>query len=320
MPDLWYGSQFMRILLTGGTGFIGTALRRAIKEEGHDVRLLVRQQSVDKVEKAGYEIVVGDALDTQTCMRAVEGCDAIVHLIGIRREFPHDGITYEAMHTEATYAVVDAAVRNKVPRIIYMSSQGSRPNATSRYHKTKWESEEIVRKSGMRYTIFRPSIIFGEGDEFHPLMAELVHRNIVPIIDGGKTLLQPVSLHNVIPAFAHSLLMPETQGKEIEVGGPERVKFIDIMNAVARHYGVWPNTFAMPSLIAKPLIKALQGTPKFPLTYDELLLLLEDNVCDNSEFLRLFGQKLETYIDKIPSLCPHLYEWADKPAASSHHA
>src|SRR6187399_599470 len=205
MPDLWYGSQFMRILLTGGTGFIGTALRRAIKEEGHDVRLLVRQQSVDKVEKAGYEIVVGDALDTQTCMRAVEGCDAIVHLIGIRREFPHDGITYEAMHTEATYAVVDAAVRNRVPRVIYLSAQGARPDAPSRYHQTKFESEEIVRKSGMRWTIFRPSIIFGPGDEFHPLMADLVHRNIVPIIDGGKSLLQPVALHNVVGPMSRAL-------------------------------------------------------------------------------------------------------------------
>src|SRR5262245_12274016 len=186
MPDLRYGSRFMRILLTGGTGFIGTALRRAIKEQGHDVRLLVRAQSAAKIDpREGYEVVVGDALDTQTCMRAVEAVDAIVHLIGIRREFPHDGITYEALHTEATYAVVDAAVRNKVPRIIYMSSQGARADAPSRYHQTKWESEEIVRKSGMRWTIFRPSIIFGQGDEFHPLMAELVHRQIVPIIEGG---------------------------------------------------------------------------------------------------------------------------------------
>ncbi|HET6462477.1 MAG TPA: NAD(P)H-binding protein [Candidatus Krumholzibacteria bacterium] len=312
----------MRILLTGGTGYIGTALRRAIKDEGHDVRLLVRTQSAQKIDaREGYDVVVGDVLDTQTCMRATEECDAIVHLIGIRREFPHDGITYEAMHTEATYALVDAAVRRKVPRIIYMSSQGARPDATSRYHKTKWESEELVRKSGMRYTIFRPSVIFGPGDEFHLLLAELVHKKVVPVIDGGKSLLQPVALHNVIPAMARSLVMPETQGKEIEVGGPERVKFIDIMYAVARHYGVWPNTMPLPSLVAKPLVKAMQGVvPNFPLTYDELLLLLEDNVCDNAEFLRLFGGTLDTYTDKIPSLCPHIYELADKPATSSHHA
>src|SRR5689334_8318423 len=149
----------MKILVTGGTGFIGTGLRKALKDEGHDVRLLVRHRSVDKIDaREGYDILVGDVLDTHACMRALDGIDAVVHLVGIRREHPHDGITYEAMHTEATYAVIDAAVRNRVPRVIYMSAQGARADAPSRYHRTKWESEEIVRKSGMRYTIFRPSI------------------------------------------------------------------------------------------------------------------------------------------------------------------
>ena len=309
----------MKILITGGTGFIGTALRRAVKDEGHDVRLLVRSGSVDKVDRRdGFEVLVGDVLDTHACMRALDGIDAVVHLVGIRREHPEDGMTYEAMHTEATYAVVDAAVRNRVPRIIYMSSLGARADAPSRYHKTKSESEELVRNSGMRYTIFRPSIIFGPGDEFHPIIAELVHRNIVPVIDGGKSVLQPVARHNVVGPMARSLAMPETQGRAFEVGGPDRMKFIEIFWAVARHYGVWPNTMPLPSLVAKPLVKFGQKLPNFPLTYEELLLLLEDNVCDNSEFLRMFGEKLDTYTDKIPSLCPHIYELTDVPAASHH--
>jgi NADH dehydrogenase len=309
----------MKILVTGGTGFVGTGLRKALKDEGHDVRLLVRHQSVDKVDpREGFDVLVGDVLDTHACMRALDGIDAVYHLVGIRREKPHDGITYEAMHTEATYAVVDAAVRNRVPRIIYMSAEGARPDAPSRYHRTKWESEELVRKSGMRYTIFRPSIIFGPGDEFHPIMAELVHRSIVPIIAGGTSLLQPVARHNVVGPMARSVVMPETQGREIEVGGPDQIRFIDIFWTVARHYGVWPNTIQMSSMIAKPLVKVLQSLPNFPLTYEELLLLLENNVCDNTEFLRLFGEKLDTYADKIPSLCPHIYELRDVPATSHH--
>lgn len=307
----------MKILLTGGTGFVGTALRRVIKDEGHDVRLLVRTESVDKIDRReGFEILPGDALDTHACMRAMDGIDTVVHLIGIRRERPDDGETYEAMHTEATYGIVDAARRQHVARFIYMSALGARPDAPSRYHQTKWESEEIVRKSGMRFTIFRPSIIFGPGDEFHPIMADLVHRNIVPVIDGGKSLLQPVALHNVVGPMARSLVMPETQGKAFEVGGVERMKFIEIMYAVARHYGVWPNMFALSSLMAKPLVKFAQRFESFPLSYEELLLMLEDNVCDNSEFVRVFGEKLDTYQDKIPSLCPHIYELADAPAAS----
>lgn len=309
----------MRILLTGGTGFVGTALRRELKNEGHDVRLLVRTSSVHKVDpREGFEVLPGDVLDTHACLRAVEGIDALVHLVGIRREQPNDGMTYEAMHTEATYSIVDAASRTGVPRVIFMSSLGARPDSPSRYHKTKFEAEEIVRKSGMRWTIFRPSIIFAPGDEFHALMAELVHRHIVPIIDGGKSLLQPVAMHNVVRPMARSVVMPEVQGKVVEVGGPDRMTFMEIMTAIARHYGVWPNTVPLPSLVAKPLVKFAQGLPNFPLTYEELLLLLENNMCDNAEFLRLFGEKLETYKDKIPSLCPHIYELADTPAATHH--
>lgn len=309
----------MKILLIGGTGFIGTALRHALKAQGHDVRLLVRAQSTGKVDKSeGFEVLVGDVLDTHACLRAVDQIDAVVHLVGIRREDPEHGLTYEAMHTEATYSIVDAASRSRVQRIVYMSSLGAREDAPSRYHRTKFESEELVRKSGMRWTIFRPSIIFGVGDEFHPLMAELVHRSLVPIIDGGKSQFQPIALKNIVEPMARSVTMPETQGRVFEAGGPERVAFIDLMYKVARHYGVWPNTFAMPSLVAKPLVKALQKMPKFPLTYEELLLLLENNICDSTEFVKTFGVELESYEDKIPSLLPHKYELAEPANAAPH--
>ena len=306
----------MKILLTGGTGFVGTALRRELKQQGHDVRLFVRPASAGKIDaREGFEVLAGDVLDTHACLRAVDGIDALVHLVGIRREDPDHGLTYEAMHTEATYSIVDAARRAKVARIVHMSALGARADAPSRYHRTKFEGEEIVRKSGMRWTIFRPSVIFGVGDEFHPLMAGLVHRSVVPVIDGGKSQLQPVSLRNVAGPMARALTMPETQGKVVEIGGPDRLTFIDIMYKIARHYGVWPNTFSLSSMLAKPLVKTLQKLPNFPLTYEELLLLLENNTCDTAEFVKMFGVELDTYEDKIPSLLPHKYELAESSAA-----
>jgi uncharacterized protein YbjT (DUF2867 family) len=301
----------MKILLTGATGFVGTALRRELRAAGHHVRALVRPNSVRKIDAAeGIEVLPGDVLDTHACLRAVDGCDAVVHLVGIRREFPQDGITYEALHTEATYAVMDAARRGGVQRAILMSALGARPDAPSSYHRTKFESEEIVRKTGMRWTIFRPSIIFGPGDEFHPLIADLVHRPIVPVIDGGKSLLQPVSLANIAAPMARAVTMPATQGKVFEVGGPERMAFLAIMHAVARHYGVWPNTMSVSSRFAKPVVKFAQRFRSFPLTLDELTLLLEDSVCDPAVFTSTFGVTLDPYAVNIPSLCPHIYELA----------
>lgn len=301
----------MKILLTGGTGFVGTGVRHELRALGHDVRVLLRPQSVGKIDaREGVEVIVGDVLDSQACLRATTDCDAIVHMVGIRRELPQQGITYEAMHTEATYTVVDAARRTGVQRVVFMSSLGTRPDAASGYHRTKAEAEKIVKESGMRWTIFRPSVIFGPGDEFHPLIAELVHRPLVPVIDGGKALLQPVSHRNVVGPVARSLTMPETQGKTYEIGGPERHAFVDIMYQVARHYGVWPNTVSVSSRFAKPMVKFAQRFRSFPLTLDELHMLLEDNVCDPAPFTRTFGVELDTYEDKILSLLPRIEELA----------
>jgi NADH dehydrogenase len=301
----------MKILLTGGTGFVGSGVRRELRAQGHDVRVLARPQSASKIDpREGVEVVVGEVLDTQACLRATKDCDALVHLVGIRREIPQQGMTYEALHTEATYAVVDAARRNGVERVVLMSSLGARKDAPSGYHRTKAESEEIVKKSGMRWTIFRPSVIFGPGDEFHPLIADLVHRPIVPVIDGGKALIQPVAHRNVVGPMARTLTMPETQGKVFEIGGPERHAFVDIMYKIARHYGVWPNTMSVSSRFAKPMVKFAQRFRSFPLTLDELYLLLEDNVCDPAPFVTTFGVKLDSYEDKIPSLLPRIQELA----------
>jgi len=301
----------MKVLLTGATGFVGTALRRELREQGHEVRALVRTQSVGSIDRReGIEVMTGDVLDSHACLRAVTGCDAVVHLVGIRRELPNDGITYEAMHTEATYTIMDAATRSGLERVVFMSGLGARPDAPSRYHRTKFEAEEIVRKSGLRWTIFRPSVIFGEGDEFHPLVADLVHRPIVPVIDGARSLLQPVSLRNVAGPMARTLSMPETQGKVFEIAGKDRLAFIDIMYAVARNYGVWPNTLSVSSMFAKPVVKFAQRFRGFPLTLEELYMLLEDNVCDPEVFVKTFGVTLDPYEERIPSLCPRIYELA----------
>jgi NADH dehydrogenase len=134
------------------------------------------------------------------------------------------------------------------------------------------------------------------------LLADLVHRPIVPIVDGAKSQLQPVSRENVVRAMAASVTMPETQGQVYEVGGPDRVQLLELIERVARHYEVWPNYVRVSSRVMKPMVKALQGFRSFPLTYDELLLMLEDNVCDNEHFTSTFDISLDSYRDRMESL------------------
>jgi len=293
----------MKILLTGGTGYVGTALRRELGKHGHNVRLLVRPASAGRVETAGNEeIERGDVLDSPACLRAVEGCSAVINLVGVLREYPEEGTTYEALHTEATYNLVDAARRSGVERFVQMSGLGARPDAPSRYHTTKFEAEEIVRKSPMRWTIFRPSVVFGPGDDFHKQLVELVHKPVVPIIDGGKALLQPVSIANVAGAMARSVTMPETQGRVFEVGGPDRVAFGELIERIARHYEIWMNTVKVSSRFLKPAVKMLQRFKTFPLTVEQMIMLTEDNTCDPKAFVETFGVDLDPYLENLPHL------------------
>jgi len=294
----------MKVLLTGGTGYVGRSLREKLRDHGHDVRLLVRRESVHKIgAREGFEVMQGDILDSQTCFKAVVGCAAVVHLVGIIREYPNNGTTYEAMHTSATFNLLEAARRSGIERFIHMSALGARPDSRSRYHVTKFEAEEIVRNSGLRWTIFQPSVIFHPGDQFIRQLVDLAHRPVVPVIDGGKALLQPVSLDNVTDAMARSLHMPETQGQTYEVGGPDRIRFIDLLEKIAAHDKVWMNTMKVSSLFMKPVVKLMQRFKSFPLTIDQLMMLVEDNICDTGAFTEAFAiDELDSFEAALPSL------------------
>jgi uncharacterized protein YbjT (DUF2867 family) len=294
----------MKILLTGGTGYMGHALRERLRGRGHKVRLLVRRESSHKVPAgSGFEVVLGDVLDSHACLRAADGCGAIVHLVGIIRESPSTGTTYEALHTEATYNMVNAASRMGIERFVHMSALGARPDAPSRYHTTKFEAETIVRRSTTLWTIFRPSVVFGPNSEFISQLVDLVHRAVVPLIDGGKSLLQPVSLENLTDAMAGSLSMPETQGCSYDVGGPDRLRFSDLLDRIAQHYKLHPNTMKVSSLFMKPVVRMMQRFESFPLTVDQLEMLKEDNICETGAFTSTFGiEKLDSFDAALPSL------------------
>jgi NADH dehydrogenase len=303
----------MKVLVTGGTGYVGRALADKLLKQGHDVRLLVRRKSAYKVPTSSdYEVFLGDVLDSHACLRAVDGCDAVVHLIGIIREYPKEGTTYVAMHTEATFNVLDATRRMGVERFVHMSALGARADAPSGYHKSKFEAESLVRDSKLRWTIFRPSVIFGRDSEFIQQMVDLVHRPLVPIVDGGKSLLQPVSLENVTDSMSRTLMMPETQGRSFDVGGPDRMKFVDIVDRIAEHYKLHPNTMKISSVFMKPVVRLLQRFDSFPLTLDQLVMLGEDNVCDTGEFMNVFGY---TDLDSFDAALPTLLEAIDIKAA-----
>jgi NADH dehydrogenase len=296
----------MKILVTGATGHVGTRLTAVLRENGHDVRLLVRKESADRVKavspKDAYEIVYGSVFETNTCLHACDGCDAVVHLIGIIREFPSEGITFDEVHRVAVSNIVDAARRSGVKRFVHMSALGAREDAPSEYHRTKRAGERIVESSGLLWTIFRPSWIFARGDELGRIIKDIVRRPVVPLVNGGGAQVQPIALDDVCACFAKSLRMPETQGHIYELGGIDRVSYREIFEQAAALAGRKARTVSVSASMIRPAVLLLQRFRSFPLTLDELQMLSEDNVCDIDPLVKTFGITPVSFRDSMKEL------------------
>ena len=145
--------------------------------------------------------------------------DAVIHLVGIISEAGDQ--TFENVHTRGTQNLVHAARRAGVKRLLHMSALGTRPNAVARYHQSKWAAEEIVRESGLEWTIFRPSIIYGPDDGFVNLFAKISRFSpLVPIVGNGQTKFEPVPVEAVAHAFVKGLTEPKAIGSAFDLCGP----------------------------------------------------------------------------------------------------
>lgn len=270
----------MRIFIAGGTGFVGAHLVEALRKNGHELRLLVHRRSPGSI--AGIDQVEGDVTSLESCQQAASGCDAVINLVGIIREFPSRGITFERLHVQATANMLAATRTAGIRRYLQMSALGTRPDAVSRYHQTKFRAEELVRSSGLDATILCPSLIYGPKDAFINMLAgQLRLAPVMPVIGSGTYRLQPIHADDVARCFALALEMPETIGQCYELCGNNRLSYVELLDAVASAMGrPAPLKPRMPLGLMKMIIPIMQRVPQFPITMDQLQMLVEENICD----------------------------------------
>jgi nucleoside-diphosphate-sugar epimerase len=279
---------FVNVFLTGATGFVGSAILRHCIEKGHHVYALIRKGSEKKLAsdervRSQTTVVHGALQDPASYRDALSQCDAVIHLVGIIRENPSKGATFEKIHVEGTQHLLKAAQENKVKRFIHMSALGARPEATTKYHATKWEAEELVRMSGLDSVIFRPSVIFGPKDGFVNMLTGLIKLPIVPIIGDGQYRLQPVSIRTVAQLFVQALETSHTR-EAYEVGGPEQLSYNEILDTIGKVMGkARVLKFHQPLWYMKPIVYMMDRFPFFPITRTQLTMLLEENICEDGD-------------------------------------
>jgi uncharacterized protein YbjT (DUF2867 family) len=278
------------ILVTGATGFVGGNLVRRLRHEDIAVRALVRHPEKGRALKdIGVDVAEGDVSDKASLEKAAAGCERVVHLVGIIQETA--GATFRAVHVDGTRNVLEAAQKAGMRHFFYQSALGTRPGAKSMYHRTKWEAEELVRASTIPYTILRPSLIYGPGDQFTMRLSEIIKRSpMLPVIGSGQSRVQPLYIDDEVSCLVKAVTSDAFLNEMYEIGGPDQLTYEEVTVAIADALGLYRPTLHMPLFLVRNAARLLESVlPVPPMTTDQLIMLQEDNVCSMRDIHDAFG-------------------------------
>lgn len=288
----------MNVGLIGGTGFVGGYLVDALLAAGHPVFALVRSGSEAKLRAPGLcRTTTGDIADEDAINATLAHCNAVIYNVGLLREYPAQGITFEEAHYEGVRRVIDAAKNAGIRRFLLMSANGVE-SASTPYQDTKFRAERLVEASGLDVTIFRPSVIFGDPRGGMEIATQLYQDLVRPPIPApgfhtglsaasGPVMMSPVHVEDVTAAFVSVLEDPDTYGKTIRLGGPEELTWTEMVKRVATAAGTRKAVLPVPISLMKLGARLLDWVPSFPVTRDQLTMLAEGNTAPPDELEKL---------------------------------
>jgi NADH dehydrogenase len=261
------------VAVAGGTGFVGGAIARELAKRGHKVIVLShRKTSGDSSPTIEYR--PADVTRPASLMTALVGVDTLVISLAFRNspvEAPRRGQTFEAVDAAGTEALVAAAVEAGVHRLVYMSGAGAAPDARRHWFRAKWRAEESVRGSGIVYTIFRPSWIYGPGDKsLNRFLGFARWLPFIPQIGNGRQVLVPILVSDVAALVADALETPAAENVTFEVGGPEELTMDEIVRAALRASGRRRPILHSPAALMKLATRPLTLLPAPPMTPDAI--------------------------------------------------
>jgi NADH dehydrogenase len=282
------------ILVTGGTGFVGPKVVRALRERDEPVRALVRDRGRGALlETWGCELVEGDMTDAASLRRAVEACEAVVHLVAIRTGKQRQ---FEAIMSGGTRDLVAAAQAAGVGRFVHMSAVGTGDETKdlTPYYRAKWEMEQAVKESGIPHVILRPTFVFGRDGGVLPTFIRQVRWSpVTPIVGSGEGRVQPIWVEDVAAFFAEAVRKEKAADQTFELGGPDAVSWNELFARIKRVLGARRATLHVPMPVMRAQAAVFELLPKPLVTRDDLKMLTAlDHVADMRPALETFGLPL----------------------------
>lgn len=290
----------MKILVTGASGFVGTRICERLAADGQQVTGLSRSSTARL--PPGVSSVQGDVISGAGLAAALTGMDAVIHLVGIIRE--RGDATFERVHVQGTRNVVAAAEAAGVSRFVHMSALGVGSGSGSEYHTSKAQGEEMARTSDLEWTIMRPSLIFGVGDDFFAgTLRQLVTLPpLIPVVGTGEYLFRPVWLGDVATAFTRALERTETVRQTFELVGPREYTLRELLLLVRDTLQLRKPLVNVPLPLMRLGVSLFRLLPNPPITRNQFLMLLAGNTGDPAPAAAAFGLELTDLSARLPEI------------------
>jgi uncharacterized protein YbjT (DUF2867 family) len=269
----------MKIAVTGGTGFVGRHLSSQLSAEGHEVVSISRR--------------TGIALDDVDALaRAFEGCEAVAHCAGINREIGEQ--TFEHVHVDGTRTVLEAMRRARVRKVVFMSFLRARPDCGSAYHESKWRSEELIRASGLDYTIAKAGMVYGRGDHMLDHLSHALHTfPLFATVGLREQPVRPLPVEDLIHVLRAAIVDGRLSRDTVAITGAEQMTLSEAVRRVARVVGRKPLMFPMPIWFHRLLAMIAEWTMVVPLVAKAQVRILSESVVDPLPFASALPEDLQ---------------------------
>lgn len=285
-----------KIALFGGTGFIGSYLTDELINSNFKIRMLVRNISNAQITE-NIEYIKGDLSNTSSIENIINRCGVVIYAVGIIRENRKQGITFERLHYEYFKNVVDISNKHNIKKIVYLSANGVSENGTT-YQITKFKAEQYLKANFDNWTIFQPSVVFGNPKnniEFvTQLMEDIIEKNFPaplffrfnPFYYNDFFKSTPIHVKNLAQVIVKSIDTNFSDCKTFKIGGPTIIGWSNMLKLISRIINKRKIFIPVPILAVFLMSKLFDRFQSFPITSTQIQMLKEDNICDSKDLFK----------------------------------